>query len=145
MNDDSSIPFPIALCPWWGRYMGQLHEIEERLANTRGDIDFRRTAHCQIVTAEHLHAEAWRINGEKENWTLVYEAWIYPEERERVERDIFEPLRESSQKHACHFTQHKLHFRWSCDETVRTRSRKCVHADPTMHNKARIYRTTPRN
>ena len=116
MNKDivapESPPNPWALCPFWARYKGELKAVEDHLTKTRGPIDFRQTAHAQIVTAEHVLARAWTINSKLDRVAMVYEEWIYPEDCERVERDIFGPLRTSSQKHSFSMTRHKLHFRW---------------------------------
>ena len=118
MNQDlsgvapESVPTPWGLCPTLGRLNGQFEAVENHLAKTRGPLEFRKTAHCQIVTAEHVLAQAWTLNEKYEHVELVYEEWIYPWEKERVDREIFEPLRKSGEPHACFSTHHKLDFRW---------------------------------
>ena len=79
---------------------------------------FKRTAHLQINTAEHVLAQAWVWNYSKpmEEWPgrLVYHEWIYPEDVEKVEGEIWKPLREASEQHCFSLQKHTLQFRWSC-------------------------------
>ena len=118
MNQDlsgvapESVPTPWGLCPNLARLNGQFEAVENHLAKTRGPIEFRRTAHCQIVTAEHVLAQAWTINAKHEKLALVYKEWVYPWEVERVDCEIFEPLRKSGELHAFSFAYHQIDFRW---------------------------------
>ena len=106
------IPTPWALVPFYARFMGEQRAVEEHLSKTRGPLEFRQTMHMQINTAEHVLATAWKINEDGTHKECVYKEWVYPWETDRVNSEIFEPLRKSGEKHSFGLAHHKLQFRW---------------------------------
>ena len=81
-----------------------------------GDPYFAKTAHLEIDTAVHFLAQAW-IRDEKGEQTLVFREWIYQEDIERVNEEIFGPIREANKRPgSCNFSfeRHILQFRWKC-------------------------------
>ena len=97
--------------------------ILERYA-LRGTMDpeeqlriFRRTAHLKIQTAEHMLVRAWVRTGRHAK-DLVYEQWHFAGEYDKVNTDVFEPIRQNAEfscdrpEFSCQY--HRLVFRWSC-------------------------------